>query len=171
MGHYKSNVRDQVFALFDVLGLDKALGAGTFADLDADTVKEMIHEMARLAEGPIAESFADGDRNPPVFDPDTHTVTLPESFKASVRAYIDGGWNKVDPGRGARRHAGPQVAAVGPQRAHPGCQPGRLDVRRRRRLRADLRAQRHRRAEEVGRHRCRQQLGRHHGADRARRGF
>ena len=51
--------------------------------------------MARLAEGPIAESFADGDRNPPVFDPKTHTVTLPESFKKSVRAMLDGGWDKI----------------------------------------------------------------------------
>ena len=89
MSHYKSNVRDQVFALFDVLGLDKALGTGSFADLDADTAREMINEMARLAEGPIAESFADGDRNPPVFDPATHTVKLPESFKKSVNATID----------------------------------------------------------------------------------
>ncbi|MCX2713122.1 acyl-CoA dehydrogenase [Mycolicibacterium sp. J2] len=95
MGHYKSNVRDQVFTLFDVLGLDKALGAGSFSDLDADTAKEMISEMARLAEGPVAESFADGDRNPPVFDPKTHTVKLPESFKKSVKMTIEGGWNKV----------------------------------------------------------------------------
>ncbi len=95
MGHYKSNVRDQVFTLFDVLGLDKALGAGSFSDLDADTAKEMISEMARLAEGPVAESFADGDRNPPVFDPKTHTVKLPESFKKSVKVTIEGGWNKV----------------------------------------------------------------------------
>ncbi|BBX89914.1 butyryl-CoA dehydrogenase [Mycobacterium vulneris] len=95
MSHYKSNVRDQVFNLFDVFGLDKALGAGDYADLDADTAREMLNEMARLAEGPIAESFADGDRNPPVFDPKTHTVALPESFKKSVRAAIDGGWDKV----------------------------------------------------------------------------
>ncbi|CRZ16899.1 acyl-CoA dehydrogenase [Mycolicibacterium neworleansense] len=95
MSHYKSNVRDQVFNLFDVFGLDKALGAGDYSDLDADTAREMLSEMARLAEGPIAESFADGDRNPPVFDPKTHTVTLPESFKKSVRAAIDGGWDKV----------------------------------------------------------------------------
>ncbi|MDO3240908.1 acyl-CoA dehydrogenase [Mycobacteroides abscessus subsp. abscessus] len=95
MGHYKSNVRDQVFNLFDVFGLDKALGAGDYADLDADTAREMLNEMARLAEGPIAESFADGDRNPPVFDPKTHSVALPESFKKSVRAAIDGGWDKV----------------------------------------------------------------------------
>jgi len=95
VGHYKSNVRDQVFNLFDVFGLDKALGAGDYADLDADTAREMLNEMARLAEGPIAESFADGDRNPPVFDPKTHSVALPESFKKSVRAAIDGGWDKV----------------------------------------------------------------------------
>ena len=95
MGHYKSNVRDQVFTLFEVFGVDKALGQGEFADLDADTAKEMLGEMARLAEGPLAESFVEGDRNPPVFHPDTHTVTLPESFKKSVRAFIDGGWDKV----------------------------------------------------------------------------
>ena len=95
MGHYKSNVRDQVFTLFEVFGVDKALGQGEFADLDADTAKEMLGEMARLAEGPLAESFVEGDRNPPVFHPDTHTVTLPESFKKSVRAFTDGGWDKV----------------------------------------------------------------------------
>jgi alkylation response protein AidB-like acyl-CoA dehydrogenase len=95
VSHYKSNVRDQVFNLFEVLGVDKALGEGVYADLDADTATEMLGEMARLAEGPIAESFADADRNPPVFDPKTHTVTLPDSFKKSVRALLDGGWDKI----------------------------------------------------------------------------
>ncbi|MEV3903476.1 MULTISPECIES: acyl-CoA dehydrogenase [unclassified Mycobacterium] len=95
MSHYKSNVRDQVFNLFEVLEVDKALGEGVYSDLDADTVKEMLGEIARLAEGPIAASFEDGDRNPPVFDPKTHTVTLPESFKKSARAVIDNDWDKV----------------------------------------------------------------------------
>jgi len=95
VGHYKSNVRDQVFNLFEVFDLDQALGTGEFSDIDSDTATEMLNEMARLSEGPIAESFVDGDRNPPVFDPATHTVTLPESFKESVRAFIDGGWDKV----------------------------------------------------------------------------
>lgn len=95
MGHYKSNVRDQVFNLFEVFGVDKAMGDGKFADLDADTAGEMLNEIARLAEGPIADSFADGDRNPPVFDPATHTVTLPAPFKKSMRALLDGGWDKV----------------------------------------------------------------------------
>jgi alkylation response protein AidB-like acyl-CoA dehydrogenase len=95
VSHYKSNVRDQVFNLFEVLGVDKAFDEEQFSDLDTATATEMIDEMARLAEGPLAASFVEGDRNPPVFDPATHTVTLPESFKDSVRAFIDGGWDKV----------------------------------------------------------------------------
>ncbi|WP_134426315.1 acyl-CoA dehydrogenase [Mycobacterium ulcerans] len=95
MSHYKSNVRDQVFNLFEVLGVDKALGEGQFSDLDTDTAREMLTEISRLAEGPVAASFIEGDRNPPVFDPKTHTVTLPESFKDSVRAVIEAGWDKA----------------------------------------------------------------------------
>ena len=95
MSHYKSNVRDQLFNLFEVFGVDKVLGEGAYSDLDGDTAREMLAEICRLAEGPIADSFAESDRNPPVFDPDTHTVKLPESFKKSVRTIIDGGWDKI----------------------------------------------------------------------------
>ncbi len=95
MSHYKSNVRDQVFNLFEVFGVDKALGEGEFSDVDGETVHEMLAEVSRLAEGPVAESFVEGDRNPPVFNPETHSVALPKSFKHSVRALIDAGWDKV----------------------------------------------------------------------------
>ena len=95
MSHYKSNVRDQVFNLFEVFGLEKALGEGEYSDLDVDTAREMLAEMARLAEGPIAESFAESDRNPPTFDPKTFSVTLPEGFKKSVRAVQEAGWDRV----------------------------------------------------------------------------
>src|SRR5947209_18055524 len=95
VSHYKSNVRDQVFNLFEVFGVDKALGQGEYSDLDVDTAQEMLSEISRLAEGPVADSFVDGDRNPPTFDPETHSVTLPESFKESVRAVTDAGWDKA----------------------------------------------------------------------------
>jgi alkylation response protein AidB-like acyl-CoA dehydrogenase len=95
MGHYKSNVRDLEFNLFEVLGLGSILDSGAYGDLDTDTVKEMLNEVRRLAEGPLGESFADADRNPPVFDPATHTVALPESFKKSYRTLQDGGWDRL----------------------------------------------------------------------------
>ena len=70
MGHYKSNVRDIEFNLFEVLGTDALLGTPPFTDIDQDTARGIIAEVARLAEGPVGESFADGDRNPPIFDPE-----------------------------------------------------------------------------------------------------
>jgi alkylation response protein AidB-like acyl-CoA dehydrogenase len=95
MGHYRSNVRDLEFNLFEVLDLEKALATGEFGDLDGESVREMLHEASRLAEGPLAESFADADRHPPTFDPETHTVSLPESFKKSFRAWQQGEWFRV----------------------------------------------------------------------------
>ena len=59
MGHYKSNVRDLEFNLFEVLELEKALATGEFGDLDGESVRQMLDEASKLAEGPLAESFAD----------------------------------------------------------------------------------------------------------------
>ena len=95
MGHYKSNVRDLEFNLFEVLELEKALATGEFGDLDGDSVRQMLDEAAKLAEGPLAEAFAETDRNPPTFDPDTHVVTIPDPFKASFRAWQQGEWFRV----------------------------------------------------------------------------
>jgi alkylation response protein AidB-like acyl-CoA dehydrogenase len=95
MGHYKSNLRDIEFTLFEVLDRGAILGQGAFSDVDLDTAKAILAEVKALAEGPLAESFADADRNPPSFDPDTHSVTLPESFKASYNAFIEAGWDKL----------------------------------------------------------------------------
>jgi alkylation response protein AidB-like acyl-CoA dehydrogenase len=92
MSHYKSNLRDIEFNLFEVLGRQELLGTGPFAEVDTDTARDMLAEINRLAMGPVAESFADADRNPPVFDPATGTVTLPESFRRSFRALMDGEW-------------------------------------------------------------------------------
>jgi alkylation response protein AidB-like acyl-CoA dehydrogenase len=95
LGHYKSNVRDLAFNLFEVLDLEKALATGEFGDLDAESVRQMLDEASRLAEGPLAESFAEADRSPPTFDPAAHTVSLPEPFKKSLRAWQQGEWFRV----------------------------------------------------------------------------
>src|SRR5690349_21907990 len=55
----------------------------------------MLAEVARLAEGPVAESFADADRNPPVFDPERHTISVPGELAKSVQAVKDAEWWRV----------------------------------------------------------------------------
>ncbi len=89
MSHYKSNLRDIEFNLFEVLGRDEVLGTGPFEDIDPETARAILTEVDRLAREDLAESFEDGDRNPPVFDPETHTAPVPESFKKSYRAWMD----------------------------------------------------------------------------------
>lgn len=89
MGHYKSNLRDIEFNLFEVLGRDKLYGTGPFAEMDVETAKSILDEVARLAENELADSYADADRNPPVFDPETNTAPVPASFKKSYQAFMD----------------------------------------------------------------------------------
>jgi alkylation response protein AidB-like acyl-CoA dehydrogenase len=89
MGHYKSNLRDIEFNLFEVLGTDQVLGTGPFADIDASTGREILAEVDRLAREDLAASFEEADRTPPVFDPETHTAPVPEAFKKSYQAWMD----------------------------------------------------------------------------------
>ncbi|WP_432867189.1 acyl-CoA dehydrogenase [Microbispora rosea] len=96
MGHYKSNVRDLEFNLFEVFGRGEILGTGPFAEVDEDTARSVLDEVNRLATGPLAASFEDADRHPPVFDPATHSVTMPESFKRSYQAWVDSEWWRLE---------------------------------------------------------------------------
>jgi hypothetical protein len=89
VSHYKSNIRDIEFNLFEVLGRDEVLGTGPFEEIDGETARSILAEVDRLAREDLAASFADADRNPPVFDPETHTAPLPESFRKSYQAWMD----------------------------------------------------------------------------------
>jgi len=95
LSHYISNVRDVEFNLFEVLKVGDVLASGGYGDLDADTVRTMLDEVARLAEGPVAESFASADRNPPVFDPEHHTISVPGELAKSVQAIKDAEWWRI----------------------------------------------------------------------------
>ncbi|SHN46893.1 acyl-CoA dehydrogenase [Cryptosporangium aurantiacum] len=96
MSHYKANLRDLEFNLFEVFGAGDRLGNGPFEAIDEETARAFLAQMVEVAEGPLAESFADADRNPPVFDPATNSVTLPESFKKSYRAFVESGAWELD---------------------------------------------------------------------------
>ena len=96
MSHYKANLRDIEFCLFDLLGAEKILGTSVFSELDRETTMGMLDEMKRLTENDLAASFVDGDRIGTDFNKATGDVKLPESFKKSYKSYIDGEWWRVD---------------------------------------------------------------------------
>jgi alkylation response protein AidB-like acyl-CoA dehydrogenase len=95
MSHYKSNLRDIEFNLFEVLRRQDLLGEPPYPDLDEQTARTILAELNTMAVGPLAASFADADRNPPVFDPATGSVRVPESLRTSYRAFMDAEWYRL----------------------------------------------------------------------------
>lgn len=92
MSHYKSNVRDIEFNLFELFKVQEYLGTGLYEEMDADTAREIIAEVERVAREDLADSFVDSDRNPPVFDPATNTAPVPAAFKKSYDKWVESGF-------------------------------------------------------------------------------
>ncbi|ANS79863.1 3-methylmercaptopropionyl-CoA dehydrogenase (DmdC) [Serinicoccus hydrothermalis] len=96
MGHYRSNVRDAEFVLLDVLGRQEVLGKAPYEEVDVETAREALHAVAELAEGPLAESYTESDRTPPVLDRAAGTVSMPESFVRSYQTWVDNEWWRLE---------------------------------------------------------------------------
>jgi alkylation response protein AidB-like acyl-CoA dehydrogenase len=96
MSHYIANLRDIEFCLFDLLGRERVMGTAPYGDVDRDTAVGMLEEMKRLCENDLAASFVEGDRVGAILNKETGNVTLPESFKKSYKAYVDGEWWRLD---------------------------------------------------------------------------
>lgn len=85
MTHYKSNVRDIEFNLFEVFGADRRMGTGPFADMDPDTAREILREVNKLAVGPLSDTFASADRNPPCMTPPLALSPCPPTSRPATR--------------------------------------------------------------------------------------
>ncbi|MGW4941124.1 acyl-CoA dehydrogenase [Actinoplanes sp. NPDC004185] len=96
MSHYKSNLRDLEFNLFEVFGADRAFGQAPFDGIDAETARDVLAEVNRLAREDLAASYIEADRNPPRFDPATNTADLPEAFKKSYAAFMASEFWRLD---------------------------------------------------------------------------
>jgi alkylation response protein AidB-like acyl-CoA dehydrogenase len=94
MAHYLTNLRDIRFNLFEVFGLEDRLGREPFAQMDADTAHGVLSEVERVATGPFADSFVQGDRTPLTLDGDGN-VAVPQSLHKALDAYFQGGWGAL----------------------------------------------------------------------------
>ncbi len=91
--HYKSNLRDVFFNLFEFLDVGRrVLGKAPFATLDEETARETLKQFERMCSQDLAQAFAASDRDPPKLGPDGQAL-LPESLKRAMEAYYEGGWH------------------------------------------------------------------------------
>ena len=93
MTHYKSNLRDMFFNLFEVNKVQDHLGTGPFEQMDADSAKDVLRELDRLAREDFAASFIAGDRTPLKHDAETGEVVLPPEVNESLSAFFDNDWH------------------------------------------------------------------------------
>jgi alkylation response protein AidB-like acyl-CoA dehydrogenase len=93
VSHYKANMRDIEFNLFEVNKVQDYLGRGEWSELDRATVEDILTEIERIATEEYAASYVDQDRIP--LELVDGEVKLPESVKRSVRAFKEGGWNRL----------------------------------------------------------------------------
>ncbi|MFZ0013833.1 MAG: acyl-CoA dehydrogenase, partial [Acidimicrobiia bacterium] len=92
MGHYKPNLRDIEFNLFEFNRIQD-YADGRWADLDRDTMSDILVEIARLASEDYSASYEDQDRIPlQLVDGE---VAIPESVRSSVAAFKGGGWDRM----------------------------------------------------------------------------
>jgi alkylation response protein AidB-like acyl-CoA dehydrogenase len=96
MSHYRSNVRDIRFNLFEVFRRGDVLGDGVWSDLDQETAEEMLLAAAELAETKLAASFSDAELGAIELDTATSSVALPAAFKKSYESYVDAEWWRMD---------------------------------------------------------------------------
>jgi alkylation response protein AidB-like acyl-CoA dehydrogenase len=93
MSHYRSNLRDIEFNLFEVLGAGEYYGSGPFASMDSDQARMLIGEFERFTrESAWADSFVPSDREPLVLSPEGD-ITLPASLDQALREYYEAGWH------------------------------------------------------------------------------
>lgn len=91
--HYKSNLRDIYFNLFEVLNIgERILGHGDFTNTDTDTARATLEAYDEFCKKELAPSWVPSDREGLRLDADGN-VYLPESLKKSIKAVYDNDWH------------------------------------------------------------------------------
>ncbi len=94
--HYKSNLRDLHFNLFEFLDIGtRSLGRGPFEGIDVETARESLRALEKLCAGDIAASFAASDLAPPELDAEG-VVRLPAALQKALDAYYTAGWHLLE---------------------------------------------------------------------------
>jgi 3-(methylthio)propanoyl-CoA dehydrogenase len=87
---YRAPVKDMLFCMKELAGLDAVTRLPGFEEIDADTAQAVLDECAKFNEGVVAPLNVDGDVHPSSFDDGKVTTTA--GFKQAFKQFSAGGW-------------------------------------------------------------------------------
>ncbi len=87
---YRAPVKDLLFVMKELAGIDAVAQLPGYADAGFDTAAAVLEECARFNEGVVAPLNSEGDKNPSSFD--AGKVTTTPGFKDAFRQFAAGGW-------------------------------------------------------------------------------
>jgi len=99
---YRAPVRDLIFTLTEVAGLDAVAATGAFPDFDADLTAAVLEAAGQFSEGVLAPLNRVGDQKGASYA--NGAVTAAPGFADAYRQFAEGGWT----GLSAPAHAGGQ---------------------------------------------------------------
>ena len=103
---YKAPLRDQQFVIHEVLGaVDMLKALPRYADLDADTMNQVVEEAGKFCEELLLPVNQSGDAEGCTYDAATHSVKTPHGFKRPTKLSV--------PRAGRAWRARPSTAARG----------------------------------------------------------
>ena len=91
MGHYRSNLADLEFNLFEVHRIHEH--SDVWPDMGRETISDILREVERFSREEWASSFVEADRTPLALK--DGAVELPSGLKTSLAAAHDAGWSKL----------------------------------------------------------------------------
>ncbi|CAJ0814846.1 MULTISPECIES: acyl-CoA dehydrogenase C-terminal domain-containing protein [Ralstonia] len=92
MGQYTAPLRDMHFVLHELLGVEDHLKEmPQHAEIDADTINQVIEEAGKFCSEVIFPLNQSGDREGCTYHGDG-VVTAPKGFKEAYQQYVEAGW-------------------------------------------------------------------------------
>jgi alkylation response protein AidB-like acyl-CoA dehydrogenase len=102
---YTPPLRDQQFVMHELLKVTDAYkDIPQFADVDADTINQIMEEAGKFCAEVLLPTNAIGDLQGCVLDQKTHEVKTPDGFKEAYAKFVEGGWGSLtaDPAHGGQ---------------------------------------------------------------------
>jgi 3-(methylthio)propanoyl-CoA dehydrogenase len=93
MSEYRAPIKDMLFVLRELAGLDDIAKIPDFAEVNGELVEQILEENAKLATEVLSPLNRPGDQQGSQWS--DGKVTTPKGFKAAYDQFVAGGWNAL----------------------------------------------------------------------------